>query len=256
MKKFIFATDLHYGFERKNKHKYPLHDMKALGSMLAFAEDFKPDIFMWGGDAFDCNSIAHHNNGKPGATEGMKLIEDAAEGRKVFIDPVEKLMKPGSKLVYITGNHERFLADLTDKIPALEGLLDIKSLLRLDTWNVIPQGGAYNIGKLTFVHGDQISGGEQVAKAAVINYERSIRFGHFHTYQVFAKSSALDYKNAKTGVAVPCLCGKNPKYSKGAPNKWVQGYCYGYVEPNGNYSDSVVVILDGKSIVNGKVYKG
>lgn len=254
MKRFLFATDLHFGFERKAGHKVPLHDIKALNSMLAFASDFKPDIFIWGGDALDCGSISHHNHGKPGATEGLKLVEDAVEGRKAFIEPIEKL---GGKLIYMIGNHEKWLTDFTDKIPALEGLLDVRNLLHLsDKWSIVPQGGAFNLGKLTFVHGDTIKGGELVAKNAVIAYERSIRFGHHHTFQAYSKASALEYKNAKTGVAVPCLCGKSPRYNEGTPNKWVQGFNYGYILEGGNFSDSVVVILDGRCVVGGKVYKG
>lgn len=257
MKRFIYAADLHFGWERKNGHKVPLHDIRALNAMLAFAKDFKPDVFIWGGDALDCGVISHHNHGKPGATEGMKLIEDAKEGRKAFIEPVEKLMGAKGRLVYIIGNHESWLTDLTDKIPALEGLLDVRSVLGLSPrWKIVPQGEAYSLGKLTFIHGDQLSGGEYVAKAAVIAYERSVRFGHFHTMQVYTKSSVLDYKNAKTGIAVPCLCGKNPLYTESAPNRWLQGFLYGYVDDNGNFSDTVVVILDGRCIVGGKVYKG
>lgn len=255
MKKFIFAADLHFGWERKAGKKVPLHDLKALGAMLAFAKDFKPDYFIWGGDALDCGIISHHNHGKPGATEGMKLIEDAAEGSKAFIAPVEALGKK-TKLVYITGNHEAWLEDLTDKLPALEGLLDVRSVLHLsDRWQLVPQGEPFNLGKLTFIHGDQLKGGEHVAKAAVITYERSVRFGHHHTLQIYTKSSVLDYKNAKTGIAVPCLCSKTPRYGEGAANRWIQGFLYGYIEDSGNFSDSVVVILDGKCIVGGKVYK-
>src|SRR3990167_8174418 len=221
--------------------------------MLAFAQDFKPDVFIWGGDGLDCGVISHHNHGKPGATEGMKLIEDTSGGHAAFIKPVESLIGKG-KLVYIIGNHERWLIDFTDKYPALEGLLDVRSLLKLsDKWEVIPQGQAYNLGKLTFIHGDQLKGVEHIAKAAVVTYERSVRFGHHHCYQAYTKSSVLDYKNAKTGIAVPCLCGKTPRYGEGAANRWIQGFLYGYIEPNGNFSDSVVVILDGKAIVGGKI---
>ena len=256
MKKFLFCVDLHYGFERKGGHKVPTHDMKAINSMLAFAEDFKPDVFIYGGDVLDCNSISHHNDHKPGATEGLKLLEDVTDAHRLLIAPIEKIMG-NKKMVFVLGNHERFLTDLTDKIPALEGLLDVKRLLKLKRWTVIPQGESFSLGKLTFIHGDQLSGGDHVAKAAVIAYERSVRFGHFHTMQQYSKSSVMDYKNAKSGWAIPCLCGKNPRYSKGAPNKWVQGYLWGYVdEKSGNFNDYVTVIVDGKCVVNGKVYKG
>lgn len=255
MNKFISTFDLHYGFERRNGHKIALHDLKAWETVLKFASDFKPDIWIHGGDMLDCGVISHHNHGKPGATEGLKLIADAAEGRALFIDPVEEIIGKGD-LIYIIGNHEDWLTDLTDQIPALEGLIDLKTLLKLNKWSIIPQGGAYNLGKLTFIHGDTVKGGEHVAKNAVINYERNIRFGHHHTYQAYTKNSALDFKNAKTGICVPCLCSKTPKYGEGAPNRWVQGFNYGYIGEGGLFNDYIAIIVDGKTTINGKNYKG
>ena len=257
MVKYLFTTDLHYGFERKNGHKVPLHDVKAWNAVLAFARDFKPDVWILGGDMLDVGCVSHHNHGKPGATEGLKLIADAREGRKMFIEPVQEIVGKKGKLVYIRGNHERFLDDLTEKIPGLEGLLDLDQLLKLDKqWEIVPQGGAYKLGKVTFVHGDTISGGENAAKGSVTTYERNIRFGHIHTYAAYTKTSPLDAKLAKTGIAVPCLCGKVPNYGRGKPNRWTQGYLYGYIDTDGTFNDYVVIITDGKCIVNGKAYKG
>ena len=254
MVKFLYAADLHFGYERRAGHKVALHDSRAWNTVLKFAAEFKPNVWIFGGDMLDCGVISHHNHGKPGATEGLKLIADAVEGRKIFIEPVEEIVGKGD-LVYIIGNHEDWLTDLTDQIPSLEGLVDLKSLLKLgNKWKIIPQGGAYNLGKLTFVHGDTIKGGENIAKNAVTNYERNIRFGHFHTFQAFTKSSALDYKNAKTGIAVPCLCSKAPKYGEGAPNRWVQGFNFGYVGDGGYFADYIPIILDGKCVIGGKVY--
>lgn len=251
MRKFIFSTDLHYGYERRNGHKSPLHDLKAWQTVVKFAADFKPDVWILGGDMLDCGAISHHTKHKPGQTEGLRLVNDAAEGRAVFIAPVERLAK---ERVYFIGNHEHWLDDLRDEMPALEGLVDVRTLLGLQGWQVVPQGDAYHLGKLTFIHGDTLSGGEHVAKSAVIHYERSMRFGHFHTYQTYTKTSPLHYKHAKTGMAVPCLCGKMPSYGKGRPNRWVQGFCYGWVHDNGHFNDHVVIILDGKATINGKVY--
>lgn len=253
MTKFIFATDLHWGYERRNGHKYPLHDEKAWNCVLKFAQDFKPDEFILGGDTLDCASVSHHNKSKPGNVEGLRLLVDAKECAAAVIKPVEALK---AKNTLIIGNHEDWISDLITEIPGLEGIFDLKSLLGLDKWNVIPQGGLYNLGKLTFIHGDTLSGGEHIAKAAVINYERSIRFGHFHTAQLFTKTSPIDYKNAKTGLACPCLCSKSPKYGEGKPNKWMQGFLFGYIDFKGFYNDYLVTIIDGRCTINGKEYKG
>jgi metallophosphoesterase superfamily enzyme len=244
-------TDSHFGYERKNGHKVALHDANALDIAYQFIEDFKPDQVILGGDILDCGVVSHHNHGKPGRTEGMRLISDAEQCRVQLIDPLKDIPNK----TFITGNHEDWLTDLSDDLPALEGMLDISNLLGLEGWNVIPQGGAYNLGKLTFVHGDQIKGGEHVAKAAVTDYERSIRFGHFHTFQAYSKTAAVEAKVGKTGMAVPCLCTKNPRYNESKPNRWMQGINAGYVFADGTFSDQVYLITGNKMVAEGKVYR-
>lgn len=147
---------------------------------------------------------------------------------------------------------------MLDDDPALEGLIDLDTLLHLteDGTRLREFSDPHNIGKVTFIHGHEICGGEHVAKAAVINYERSIRFGHHHTYQTYTKTSAIDQKLGKTGIAVPCLCSKGPKYGEGKPNRWVQGFNFGYIHPNGEFTDYIGVIVDGRFVWNGKVYRG
>ena len=256
MERFLYLTDLHWGYERRGGHKVPLHDQKALSVALQFAADFKPDHIILGGDMLDCGCISHHNHGKPGATEGFKLLADAKELQKALIRPVEAL-KPKT-LTYITGNHEDWLTDLVDQIPALEGIVDVRSVLNLgEKWKVVPVGEAHRLGKLVLIHGDQIKGGENCAKWATVAYEKNVRFGHFHTYQVFTKTSAV-LDNGHTGVAVPCLCKKGPKYGGGSPNRWVQGFLWGYVDPkpSGLFNDYVSVIVDGRATINGKTYGG
>lgn len=253
--RFAFLTDLHYGYERRGGHKVPLHDPRAFGAAMGFLQDFKPEVLILGGDVLDCAVVSHHNHGKPGRTEGMRLVADAAECREKVIKPLERL---GAKQrVFITGNHEDWLNDLTDDQPGLTGLVDLDTLLGLDKWKVLPQGGYFNLGKLTFIHGDQLGGGEHIAKAAVIAYERSVRFGHHHTFQVYTKTSSLDTKLGRTGIAVPCLCHRDPGYAGKRPNRWVQGLNWGHVESDGTYADYVSVITNGRLVgPTGKVYRG
>lgn len=255
MEKFLFLTDLHFGYERRGGHKVTLHDSKALNVALAFAKDFRPDHIVLGGDMLDCGAVSHHNHGKPGVTEGLKLVEDAAALRISLIDPLQRL--DAKTYTYITGNHERWLTDLTDMIPGLEGMLDVRTVLKLNpAWSVVPQGGFHKLGKLVFKHGDTITGGEMSSKWATVTAEANVRFGHFHTYQAFTKTTELE-ANGHTGIAVPCLCKNNPAYGRGKPNRWMQGFLYGYVGgPNGAFGDYLAIIVNGVSIINGKVYKG
>jgi UDP-2,3-diacylglucosamine pyrophosphatase LpxH len=255
LEKFVYLTDLHWGYERRGGHKVPLHDIKALTVALNFIKDFKPDHIILGGDILDCGAISHHNHGKPGAVEGFRLMGDAKELQAALITPLEALKT--KSLTYITGNHEDWLTDLTQQIPALEGIVDVKSILDLsDKWQVVPCGDTMKLGKLVFMHGDQIKGGEHSAKWATVAYEANVRFGHHHTFQVYSKTTALE-SNGHTGIAVPCLCKKNPGYGGGAPNRWMQGFLWGYVNgPKGTFNDYVSVIINGTATINGKVYHG
>lgn len=252
MKKYVALYDLHYGFERKNRHKVPLHDHKAVAAALSFIRDFKPDTVILGGDALDCGAISHHNHGKPGRIEGLRILADAEMFRTEILSELESDKK--RELIYIVGNHEAWLDDLMEEKPGLEGVLDLNHMLKLDRWKIIPQGGYHHFGKLTFIHGDQLRSNEYCAKYAVLAYQRNIRFGHFHTYQSFTMTSACDTTMGRTGVAVPCLCRKDPSYGNAAPNKWVQGFNYGYVWDNGNFNDYTVIIVDGRFVANGKMY--
>jgi Calcineurin-like phosphoesterase len=253
-KKFVALYDLHYGYERRNRHKISLHDPRAMDVALQFASDFKPNIIIAGGDILDCGAISHHNRQKPGRTEGLRVLADAQECGQQFIQPLNQLK--AEKRHFIKGNHEAWLDQLVEDMPGLEGLLDLPRLLPLDGWDVIEQGGHVNLGKLTFLHGDQLSGGEHVAKQAVINYERSVRFGHFHSQQTYSKNTPFDAEFPKTGISVGCLCRKSPHYGKSRPNKWSQGFLYGYILPDGSYHDYPVTIVKGRAVVNGKVYHG
>ncbi len=256
MEKFVFLTDAHWGYERDgSRHKVPLHDQKALSVAMQFIADFKPDHVILGGDMLDCGSISHHRKGQAGNLEGLRLLAEARELREAVIEPLEKQIK--GRLIYHIGNHEDWLSDLVVEWPTLEGIVDIKALLKLsDQWEVISQGKASKLGKLTFVHGDTVKGGQNPALWAVTAYERNVRFGHFHTFQMATKTTPID-ANGHTGIAVPCLSKKGHHYGGGAPNKWMQGFLWGYTGgPEGLFNDYVTVIVNGKAMINGKLYRG
>jgi hypothetical protein len=256
LEKFVALFDAHVGYERDgSRHKVPLHDRRALSVAMQFIGDFKPDHVVLGGDMLDCGSISHHRKGQAGNLESLRLLAEAAELRESVLSPLEKQVK--GRLVYHVGNHEDWLSDLVVEWPTLEGIVDVRALLKLDDkWEVIEQGKASKLGKLTFVHGDTIKGGQNPALWAVTAYERNIRFGHFHTFQMATKTTPVD-ANGHTGIAVPCLSKKGHHYGGGAPNKWMQGFLWGYTNgPQGIFNDYVTVIVDGKAMINGKVYRG
>jgi hypothetical protein len=256
--RFVAMYDIHYGKERlSTRHYRNTHSMKAITPIFKFMDDFKPNAFVFGGDQNDFGEISHWTKHQRLSNEGLRLIDSLHGFKRDVLDEVDSRLPKGAEKIYILGNHERFLLDLLDENPALEGILDIDRELDLTArgWKIIQMRDSAHLGKLHFIHGQQIAGGEHVAKNAVTSYERSIRFGHAHTYQVYCKTSALDANDFKTGVCVPCLCIRDMKYGEGKPNRWANGFLWGYVAKNGSFNDYVSIIVNGRFMANGRHYR-
>jgi len=254
MQKFIALYDIHWGFERRDRKKVPIHAPKALAAVAKFAQDFKPDHLLWGGDILDCGAISHHNRKKRLAVEDLRLAEDAA-GLRDYMSAIRSTQPKGSSEYYLLGNHEDWLRDVVEEYPALAGILDIRPLLRLPpSVGVADVGGSISLGKLVFLHGDQLKGGDYAAKRAVEVYARNIRFGHFHQYQVASRCSPLDAGDVHTAVSVPCLCRRDMAYGGGAPNRWSQGFLWGYIGAAG-FSDYVSIITKRGFVALDREYK-
>lgn len=256
LRRFAALYDLHWGYEISSGEKVPLHDPRAFSVTMQFLKDFKPHDLILGGDILDCGAVSHWNKLKPRKVEGFRLLKDAEECRKQVIEPLENMLPKDGRKVYIVGNHEDWLEDVMDKEPALSGLLDLKKLLRLQQWEVIPQGKGTWYGKLYYMHGDTIKGGTHCAKKGVDDYTRNVRFGHHHTYQAFTKTSPIDTELPHTGIALPCLCGREPGYMERIPNRWVQGFQWGYMSESGvPFEEHIAIIINGQVSINGKLYK-
>ena len=61
MKKIITAFDIHY----------PFHNKKCIDILFDIIRDFQPDIFIFGGDFLDMESISYFSNNKP-----KKLVDN------------------------------------------------------------------------------------------------------------------------------------------------------------------------------------
>ncbi len=258
-KKFIFSPDKHWGYIQQKGRLEPIHDFAAIAAMLEFARDFKPDIWIEGGDSLDLSGISHWNKSKPLDIEALEIDRDMHEYDEEVLQHIDTIVEDGRK-EWLEGNHEVWLHEVKQSFPALRSSpsLNIDKTLDLKDrgWKFREQGIPISVGKLLFAHGDTISGGEHVAKKAVIDYNANIRFGHHHTHQIYTKHSPVSSLEVKTGAAVGCLCHRNPHYNKKKPNKWVVGFNYGYVFRDGTYSDFFPVIINGRFAAEGRVYRG
>ncbi len=256
MRKFVFAPDTHVGYEKKHGKLVPLHDSKAINAMLKFAQDFKPDIYIAGGDNLDCGPVSHWLKHKKSSIADLDLRKDCKEYTKLVLNPINKIMnRDGTSKIWMIGNHEMWLHDAIEENPGLKGVLDVRSLLDLDGWTVKEQGEHVKLGHLHFIHGDTLGNVKNIAAQAVDKYNCSIAFGHFHTHQQYIKHTMITEK-PMIGSAIPGLCRVNPNYAMNRPNQWAQGFGFGYVRDNGDFTLYVPIIVGGCFSAEGKVYRG
>lgn len=236
---------------------YPAYHRPSWRALLDFTAKNKVDGFTFGGDQLDLNEISHHTKGKPIHRTRGALKRNLDGFDKYILTPVEKTLKPGCEKTWITGNHERFLQDLLDEQPELEGMLDIPGYLRLAErgWKVIELGGHHKIGRLGIIHGETLKGGAaNVAKKAVEIWCSNVAFGHHHTAQSYTKAAPAHTGRKWSGTAVPCMGTTNPSYARGSANTHINGFAIAEVRPSRDFNLYTVVITDGKFSFGGNVY--
>lgn len=141
---------------------------------------------------------------------------------------------------HFTGNC--WLEQFTEKFPQMNRPTIPKILGDVGKdFEFIPQGGMYKIGKLNFAHGDQF-GSQNPAKQAVERCHASVVFGHHHSHKVWPAFSMVNDEEKYLGIQVPCFTGRAPKYGKGMPNAWQNGFFTATIKKSGNFSPHVWLV--------------
>ena len=262
MQRFVFSPDKHWGYQQGDSGKLePLHCQKSITATLKFAQDFHPHVWIEGGDNIDYGPVSHWLKHKKKASKDLDLRRDADEYEKHVLKPINDIMSWRSKgeakrKIWFKGNHEGWGDEFGEENPGAASLVQPEFLLDLDGWDVVPEGGYRELGRLLVVHGDKIGNVKDVASKAVNLYGQSVMFGHFHTYQISPKHELVGKDNVKAGFSIPGLCNKNPGYMGSRPNQWMKGFAYGYVHEDGSFQVYVPIIIDGKFAANGRIYRG
>lgn len=207
---------------------------------------------VYGGDQLDMSCISHWNIERLRAIEGKRLKSDYDKANRI-LDRHDKIFK--DKAYWLMGNHEDWLQGLYDKLPALEGLLDISVHLRLKErgYSVIPLNGFAKIGHLYYIHG--LSTATHHAQSTVQRVGRSVRYGHIHNVQSHTAVSPIDSKQIHRATSLPCMCHMNPSYLKNRPTNWSQGFGISFIRDNGCFQSHIIDIIGGKFVgLNGKEY--
>jgi hypothetical protein len=256
---FVALYDLHGGYDRiyrQGKYQTQRTDnAQGVRVFLEFIADYQPKAIVLGGDMVNGGCVSHWNKAKRRATEGMRLKSEFDIVNTILMEKLEDVLPNGCRKIWIQGNHERFIDDFFMENPGVEGLFSVDDSLQLTKrgYEFYDHGEIARLGKLSFVHGEKI-GGKYHANKALEMYQRSIRYGHHHTHQEHTSIGAADAKDIHDAKAIPCMANRNPGYAQNQPNRHVHGFLFGDVLNSGYFSDHVVVMVNNRFILNGKVY--
>jgi len=232
---------------------HPEHDLAAWFAVYEFIKDFQPTHFVFGGDQQHMDTISSFNKYKPGLIEGKRIKKEYNDFQNEILNPLESILPEGCKKYYIIGNHEYRVDRLIEKNPQYEGFIEVENNLDLSDWKVIPFNEVFNIGDMYFTHGWWYN--KHYAKKTVLQAQKMIFVGHVHTPQVYTATSPA-YALPKQCVGVGCLCNVNPEYLENKPSAWVHQFLFWYMNNDGTFTYYTPIIVNGRFVVNGKVYDG
>ena len=219
--------------------------------MLKVARDFKPDTLVLLGDFLDGESLSLHDPDEP----TLRDFEYELDAVRKAMDDLDSL--GATKKVYVEGNHEQRLSRyLARRAPALYSSMKLQEILKLHEmgWEWVPYRKSIKVGKLHITH-DTGSAGMNAHRASAKAFMGSTVIGHTHrlAYECVGRFDSAPY--------LACMLGwlgdaeKAAKYLHEAKSaEWVHGFGLGYAESTGVTHVTPVPIVNGKCVVEGRLY--
>jgi len=232
---------------------YPIQDKACMNVIAQFLKDFKPDYLVYGGDQMQLDTISSFNVKKPKITEGKRIKKEFDGFQKDILDRFEAILPKKCKKFFMVGNHEYRIERLIERLPQYEGFIELKANLHLDDYTVIPFNDMFNIGDMHFAHGWYWN--KYFSEKTLRIAQKMIFVGHVHTSQIHTAITPA-YSLPKQCVGVGCLCNTNPEYMEDKPNYWVHQFLFWYMMDDGTFTYFTPLIINGRCIINGKLYDG
>lgn len=241
---------------------FPIHDPYVQAAKMRFAADFKPDLWMNIGDQYDFHSVSNFPKDPERMFRGAFTLQDEFDSANAYWREVCSVTK--KDVIFIQGNHEVRLAKQISAVPGLFGLngLDFKRLASLpERIQVFQHGKLFQIGQLTFQHGDSIGGrfGSKNPATYVQNTNmagNSTIFGHYHRSQQVT-TTFWDANGPRHVTVTAQGHGSNVEkagYVK-TPN-WNHGFSVFEIRKDGFPHVTNIIIDNGKFSYGGVEYDG
>jgi predicted phosphodiesterase len=236
--KTLIISDLHFPYQHN----------KSIQTALEYGKKKEVTCILINGDLIDFAGISRHEK-----DWRQRSVKNEFESVRAFLKELRKHF-PKTRIVYKYGNHdERWEKYLFLKAPEIFDCEDfqLETILKLGELNieVVKNKLPIKIGKLTVLHGHEMtggSGGVNPARSAFLKTLNSCIIGHFHKTSEHTEAQFMgDIISVRSQG---CLCGMNPHYMP--INKWNLGFSYCELDvKTGEYE------LENLKIIKGKIFK-
>ena len=225
-----------------------------LTPIFGFIRDFHPDLVVLGGDLHNFDPASHWIALQSMELDGKSLMKCYGELHRVLLKPLQDCVRRGTKIIYLTGNHEDWVRQTVNLNRNGQGYWELENNIPKNI-TILPLNIPYRVNdNLAYTHGATAKT-EYHAKKIVQDYHCSVFYGHTHDSQSYTSVSPLDVDKFYKAMSCGCLCNKNPSYAKNRPNRWVHGFHYCYVRKDETFHDVFVTIVNGGFYAEGRYYK-
>lgn len=200
-------------------HFYPDDETTAFRALIECIKEFKPEIIVCNGDAFDGASISRHPrigwDSKPTVKEELEAVTS-------HLNEIEKASRFKSNFIWTLGNHDaRFETFLAANAPQFEG---VKGYCLKDFFPNWQPCWSYWINDDTVIK-HKWKGSFGAGRANTLNAGTNFITGHTH---VLAVQPFTDYNGTRYGVQTGCLANPNgdqfSDYTEDNPKDWRSGF--------------------------------
>ena len=235
----------------------PYHDPHAVGCLLGYLKDTKPDGFTINGDYIDAYSLSRFSKNP----ERELQLQDELDEANAILDLIDAALPKNCTKRFVVGNHEaRLERYLCDNARAFHGLraLELDSLLKLtergyEMAQMVGRDASVRIGKVEVGHFN-IARKDSGASAKALLLDRGSSVIQSHTH----KLAAIYKRKRGTGEQhaaweIGCMCDLTPEYVSNPD--WQQGFAtITKCADSPRYHVALHEILGGELLAGGKRY--
>lgn len=219
-------------------------DADTEGAVLRFASEFKPQIRIHAGDAWDFRNL------RKGASDDEKA-ESLEADWTMGADFLRRFFDGGTENHFLRGNHDERMWNTAHSATGLvrdyaqDGIKRIEGIMRKARAKMLPYDsrlGVLRLGKLNVVHG--YAAGIGAARKHAIVY-RNCLFGHVHNTDVAAAESCDGIAEAR-GIGACCKLDMPYNSHMTGKLRHQNAFCYGLLFDDGTYQLNQAKKINGR----------